>query len=143
MRWREDDPRPYPIVGGGDGHRCTEHRRAGKILERNLEESRHTDEVFLGDDLLAWLTLAIGGAMAVGNVLAVVRPPEQRREDSDLESAPVARSLFFAVIGLAAAIWALATLLSGDDGTVEALQPDRAALRGADDLGEAAETQPQ
>ena len=33
--------------------------------------------VFLGEDLLAWLILALGGALAVGNLLAVLRPPPQ------------------------------------------------------------------
>ena len=32
--------------------------------------------VFLGEDLLAWLVLAIGAALAVGNALALIRPPE-------------------------------------------------------------------
>ena len=35
--------------------------------------------VFLGDDLLPWLVLALGGALLVGNVAALVRPPEQPR----------------------------------------------------------------
>ncbi len=69
--------------------------------------------MFLGEDLLAWLVLAIGGAMAVGNVLALVRPPETRREDDDLERAPLGRSIAFIVIGVVAAIWALGSLISG------------------------------
>ena len=64
---------------------------------------------FLGDDLLAWLLLALGGALAVGNALALVRPPSKERE-GDLERAPVGRSLVMGAMGLAAAIWALATL---------------------------------
>lgn len=68
--------------------------------------------MFLGEDLLAYLVLAIGGAMAVGSVLALVRPPEARRE-GDLEQAPVGRSLAFAAIGLVGALWALASLLQG------------------------------
>ncbi len=68
--------------------------------------------MFLGEDLLAYLVLAIGGAMAVGSILALVRPPEVRGE-SDLERAPLARSLAFAAIGLVGAIWALASLVSG------------------------------
>ena len=67
--------------------------------------------MFLGDDLLLWLLLALGGAMAVGNVMAIVRPPEQRRGETDLERAPVARSVVYAVIGAVAAIWALASLI--------------------------------
>jgi len=68
--------------------------------------------MFLGEDLLAYLVLAIGGAMAVGSVLALVRPPEVRGE-GDLERAPLGRSLAFAVIGLIGAVWALASLVSG------------------------------
>jgi hypothetical protein len=67
--------------------------------------------VFLGADLLAYLVLAIGGAMAVGSIAAIVRPPQERRE-GDLEQAPVARSLTFAAIGLVGAIWALASLIA-------------------------------
>jgi hypothetical protein len=68
--------------------------------------------MFLGEDLLAYLVLAIGGAMAVGSIAALVRPPAQRG-DGDLEQAPVTRSLVFAAIGLVGAIWALASLISG------------------------------
>ncbi|MDP1819442.1 MAG: hypothetical protein Q8K58_06040 [Acidimicrobiales bacterium] len=68
--------------------------------------------MFLGEDLLAYLVLAIGGAMAVGSVAALVRPPA-RRGDGDLDRAPVARSLVFAAIGAVGAVWALASLISG------------------------------
>ena len=67
------------------------------------------ETMFLGEDLLAWLLLALGGALAVGNALALVRPPSKERE-GDLERAPVGRSLVMGGIGLAAAIWALASL---------------------------------
>lgn len=66
--------------------------------------------MFLGEDLLAYLVLAIGGAMAVGSLLALVRPPGVRSE-GDLERAPLGRSLVFAAIGLVGALWALASLL--------------------------------
>ena len=64
-----------------------------------------------GPDILAYLVLALGAAMAVGSVLALVRPPEAR-QDGDLDQAPVARSLVFAAVGLMASIWALASLVS-------------------------------
>jgi hypothetical protein len=67
--------------------------------------------MFLGDDLLKWLVLALGGALFVGNLLAVVRPPAATKE-GDLPRAPVSRSLFMAAVGLVAAIWGLASLLS-------------------------------
>lgn len=67
------------------------------------------EPVFLGEDLLAWLLLALGGALAVGNALALVRPPRDARK-GELARAPVARSVVMAVVGLVAAIWALASL---------------------------------
>ncbi len=69
--------------------------------------------MFLGDDLLPFLVLAFGGALFVGNLLAVVKPPERQLDDSNLERAPVARSLAFSALGLVAAIWAIASLVSG------------------------------
>lgn len=69
--------------------------------------------MFLGDDLLPFLVLAFGGALCVGNFLAVVRPPSKQLDDGNLERAPVGRSLLYAGIGLVAAIWALASLLTG------------------------------
>ena len=66
----------------------------------------------LGDDLLAWLVLALGGALLVGNVLAMVRPPARPQDESALERAPIARSIVMAVVGGVAAIWALASLVT-------------------------------
>jgi hypothetical protein len=65
------------------------------------------------EDLLAYLVLAVGGALFVGNLLAVVKPPERQLDEANLERAPVSRSLAFAVLGLVAAVWALASLVSG------------------------------
>lgn len=69
--------------------------------------------MFLGDDLLAYLALALGGALFAGNLVAVIRPPERPRDDDRLERAPVGRSLLYAGLGFVVAIWALATLLVG------------------------------
>jgi len=68
--------------------------------------------VFLGEDLLAWLVLALGGALFVGNSLAIVKPPPRAKE-GDLAKAPVARSVGMAIVGLIAAVWALASLVAG------------------------------
>lgn len=68
--------------------------------------------MFLGEDLLAYLVLAIGAAMAAGSIAALVKPPAARAE-GDLERAPLGRSLVFAAIGLVGAIWALASLVAG------------------------------
>ena len=66
----------------------------------------------LGDDLLPYLVLALGGAMAVGSIVALVRPPTEP-EEGRLERAPVGRSIAFALVGAVGAIWALASLLTG------------------------------
>ena len=69
--------------------------------------------MFLGEDLLQWLLLALGGALFAGNIMAVVRPPERQRDEGNLARAPIGRSLLYAGLGLVAAIWALATLIAG------------------------------
>ena len=69
--------------------------------------------MFLGEDLLAWLVLAIGAALAVGNVLAIVKPPPRPQQEGDLQKAPIGRSVGMAVLGAVAAIWALGSLVSG------------------------------
>ena len=65
--------------------------------------------MFLGEDVLGWLLLALGGAMAVGNAAALVRPPRQR-DDGDLVRPPVWRSVLYIVLGTVAALWAIASL---------------------------------
>jgi hypothetical protein len=68
--------------------------------------------LLLGDDLIVWILLALGGAMFAGNVMALVRPPTVKRDDGDLEQAPRGRSIVMAVVGFVAAIAAIAALLS-------------------------------
>lgn len=70
------------------------------------------ETLVLGDNLLAYMMLAFGGAMAVGNTLAIVRPPERPKRKGDLDRAPIIRSVVFAVLGGVAALWALASLIS-------------------------------
>jgi hypothetical protein len=66
-----------------------------------------------GADLLQLLVLAFGGALVVGNGLALLRPPSDRRNrEGSLERPAVGRSLVMMGVGLIAAIWAIATLLS-------------------------------
>lgn len=67
--------------------------------------------MLFGDNLLAWLTLALGGALAAGTLLALVRPPDER-EAGDLLRPPLARSIVMIVIGGLAAVWALASLVT-------------------------------
>ena len=66
--------------------------------------------MLLGDDLLPLLVLALGAAMVLGNVMAIVRPPKERKE-GELDRAPKGRSLGMATLGLVAAIWAFASLV--------------------------------
>lgn len=68
--------------------------------------------MFLGDDLLPYLVLALGGAMFVGNGLALLRPPPQAKE-GDLDAAPRGRTFAMMAVGLVAALWALASLMAG------------------------------
>ena len=68
--------------------------------------------LFLGNNLLAYLVLALGGALVVGNGLALVRPPS-RPGEGDLGRAPVGRTIAMMVVGAVAAVWALASLVSG------------------------------
>jgi hypothetical protein len=70
------------------------------------------DAVFLGGrELMLLLLLAFGGALLVGNVAALVRPP-QRQDAGEVERAPLARSVIMALLGGIAALWALASLVS-------------------------------
>lgn len=69
--------------------------------------------MLLGDNLLPLLVLAFGGAMAVGNVLAVLRPPDHPKNAGDLPRAPAGRAMTFAAIGALAALWAIASLIGG------------------------------
>ena len=67
--------------------------------------------MFLGDKLIVWLLLALGAALFVGNVMAVIRPPAAPRQDDDLARAPRSRSLLMAGIGFVVAIAALGGLI--------------------------------
>lgn len=67
--------------------------------------------VFLGEDLLAWLVLAVGAAMAVGTVLALVRPRSDP-EAGELPRPPLGRSVVMIVVGTIAAVWGLASLIA-------------------------------
>ena len=68
--------------------------------------------MFLGEDLLAYLVLALGAAMAAGSLMALVRPPAAPKE-GELSRAPLTRSVVMIVVGTVAALWALASLVSG------------------------------
>lgn len=72
-----------------------------------------TEALLLGDDLIVWLLLALGGALFAGNVMALVRPPAQPRDEGDLARAPRGRSIAMAAVGFVVAVAALGALLAG------------------------------
>lgn len=76
---------------------------------RSTTLHHQTDNVFLGEDLLAWLVLALGGALFAGNLMALIKPPPSK--EGDLARAPLWRTILMGVIGLIAAVWSLASLL--------------------------------
>jgi len=69
--------------------------------------------MFLGENLIVYLVLALGAALAVGNIMALVKPPEKPQDDGDLQEAPKARSIGMALIGIIAALWAVVSLIKG------------------------------
>ena len=68
--------------------------------------------LFLGENLLPLLILAFGGALVVGNGLALIRPPKTKDSETSLDRAPVVRTLSFVVIGVVMTAWAIASLTS-------------------------------
>jgi hypothetical protein len=63
--------------------------------------------MFLGENLLAYL----GFALAVGNIMALIKPPPRAHAEGDLAEAPKARSYLMIAIGAIAGLWALASLI--------------------------------
>jgi hypothetical protein len=88
-----------------------EHYPAG-VLTLLAQSDAGGTGAFLGEDLLPYLVLAMGGALLAGNVAAIIKPPAQHRGEDDLEQAPIGRSIAMAALGAVAAIWALASLLT-------------------------------
>lgn len=66
--------------------------------------------MFLGEDLLPYLTLAVGGGLAIGTLAALLRPRTDAPE-GELERPPLGRSLIQIAIGTTVSIWAIASLL--------------------------------
>lgn len=68
--------------------------------------------MFLGENLIVLLALAFGGALAVGNFMALVNT-RGAPKDSDYERPPLGRTVVMIVIGLVVALWAIVSLISG------------------------------
>ena len=70
-------------------------------------------DFFLFDDqLLAWLLLAFGAAMVVGNLAAVFRPPPPDPDGLPVERPSMSRIAALVAIGLLATIWAVSSLVA-------------------------------
>ncbi len=67
-------------------------------------------EQLLGENFFSLLTLALGAALAGGNIVALIKPPPHLKEGS-LEAPPLKRSAIQIVIGLLACLWAIASLV--------------------------------
>lgn len=76
-----------------------------------------------GPEIITFLLLALGGALAVGNIAALINPegPRKRRDGippppgAPDEPAPpkVGRSVVMIVVGTVIVIWAIASLIGG------------------------------
>jgi hypothetical protein len=73
---------------------------------------RTLGNVVLGDQFIVWILLALGAAMCVGNLLALVRPRQTEGDEADLAVAPRGRSIAFVLLGGAVAVVALAALIN-------------------------------
>jgi hypothetical protein len=80
--------------------------------------------LFLGEDFWPWMILAFGAAMVVGNVLALLRPPDggvgvaeapgksSQSGEQPRPRPPLGRTVVLIAVGLAAAAWGIASLLA-------------------------------
>ena len=80
-------------------------------VSRRNRRADYAAPLVLGNDLLPWMVVALGGAMLVGNVMALVRPPPKPKT-GELAQAPRNRTLAMAAVGLLAVIWAGASLVT-------------------------------
>ena len=70
------------------------------------------------DEVLRELLVAMGGALFVGNLMALLRrrAPASATQSEDghaLPQAPLARTVTYLVIGFVVALWGLASLIAG------------------------------
>lgn len=79
---------------------------ATALVSPQLAADGGDGSLFLGKDFFPWMVLALGAAMVVGNVLALVRPPGEGGR------APAGRAVAMIVLGAVAALWGIASLVS-------------------------------
>jgi hypothetical protein len=72
------------------------------------------------DEVLRELLVAMGAALFVGNLMALVRrrapagpPPSDGEGTQPLPQAPLARTVTYLVIGFVVALWGVASLVAG------------------------------
>ena len=73
-----------------------------------------------GPDIITFLLLALGGALAVGNIAALINPDGPRRrhqsqsgDNGEPEAPQVGRSVVMIVVGTVICVWAIASLIAG------------------------------
>ena len=87
---------------------------------------RETGGVLGGPEIITFLLLALGGALAVGNIAALINPEGPRKRQAgrpgippppgapDEEARPkVGRSVVMIAVGLVIVVWAIASLIGG------------------------------
>ena len=84
---------------------------------------RETGRVLGGPDIITFLLLALGGALAVGNIAALINPDGPRRRSpgpppppgstDEPENPQVGRSVVMIVVGTLIVVWAIASLVGG------------------------------
>ena len=78
--------------------------------------------MIFGENLLALLVLAIGAALAFGNLMALIRPRSADQVgEGELARPPLARSVGMILLGILAAVWALVSLVTAESS--DELQP--------------------
>jgi hypothetical protein len=73
------------------------------------------------DELLLELLAAVGAALFIGNLVALVRrrrdtetaPTRGRKDGADLPEAPVGRTLLYMALGFVVMTWGLVSLIAG------------------------------
>ena len=67
-----------------------------------------------GPDIITFLLLALGGALAVGNIAALINPDgPRRRRQGEPEAPQVGRSVVMIAVGTVICVWAIASLIGG------------------------------